>query len=216
MQDDTFEKIAFLFLGWLLGLLAPAIVEAIKRYQENELGRKAIKTELTSLKLKLAFACHTIEEHQGTMTRQSLQWIIKQLSAAPADTEASSVSAALKNLLDAPDDQLVQYFLSKKPPAGKSLTLQKYGTPLLDARVSALWSFDTDSQRILLEIRSALDITSEVVDRARYFTNLTFQTLENGNHALAVENVEGCYTQYAQQAKRIVDLMERFESAPKT
>lgn len=216
MLDDTLEKIAFLFLGWLLGLLAPVIVDTIKQLRENKLGREAIKTELASLKVKLAFAYHTIEEHQGTVTRQSLQWITTQLSVASADREALSVGSALKKLLDAPDDQLNQYLLSKKSPTGKSLTLQKYGTPLLDARVSALWSFDTESQRALLEIRSALDIVSEVVDRARYFTNLTFQRLENGNHALAVENVEGCYTQYAQQAKRIVLLIERFENVPKT
>ncbi len=216
MQDDTFEKIAFLFLGWLLGLLAPVIVDVIKRSRENKLGREAIKSELASLKIRMAFAYHTIEEHQGTMTRQSLQWVIKQLSAVSTDTEALSVGAALKKLLEVPDDQFDQYLLSGKSPAGKSLTLQKYGTPLLDARVSALWSFETDLQRALLEIRSALDIAAEVVDRARYFSNLTFQKLEDGNHALAVENVEGCYTQYAQQAKRIVSLIERFENASKT
>jgi hypothetical protein len=213
MQAETFEKIAFLFLGWLLGLLAPVIVDAIKRRRENKLGRAAIKTELTSLRVKLTVACHTIEEHQGTMTRQSLNWVIKQLSAAPADTETSSVSAALKKLLEAPDDQLNRYFLSRKSRGGKSLTLQSYGTPLLDARVSALWSFDTGSQRALLEIRSALDIASEIVERARYFTNLTFQKLENGNHALAVENVDGCYEQYAQQARRIVELIDKFEKS---
>ena len=209
------EKIAFLFLGWLLGLLAPVIVDAIKLRRANKLGREAIKTELASLKVKLALANHSIEEHQGAMSRKNLQWTIKQLSAASADTEALSISAALKNILESPDDQIKQYFLSMKPLAGKSLTLQKYGTPLLDARVSALWSFDTDSQRTLLEIRSALDINAEIVERARYFANLTFQKLENGNHALAVENVEGCYTQYAQQAKRIVTLIERFENASK-
>jgi hypothetical protein len=214
MQDDTLEKIAFLFLGWLLGLLAPVIVNAINTRRENKLGREAIKTELASLKIKLVIAYDTIEEHQGTMTRQGLEWITNQLSTASVDTEAHSVSEALKKLLDAPDDQLNQYFSSKKSPAGKSLTLQKYATPLLDARVSALWSFDTASQRTLLEIRSALDITSEIVDRARHFANLTFQKLENGNHALAVENVEGCYTQYALQAKRIVALIARFDPPP--
>lgn len=214
MQDETLEKIAFLFLGWLLGLLAPVIVNAINRRREDDLGRKAIKVELTSLKVKLAIAYHTIAEHQGTMTRQSLQWIINHLSVASSDNEALAVSATLKKLLDASDDQLHQFFLSMKSKPGRSLTLQKYGTPLLDARVSALWSFDNDTQRTLLEIRSALDIASEIVDRARHFANLTFQNLENGNHALAVENVEDCYKQYAQQAKRIVSLIERFESTP--
>lgn len=212
MQDDTFEKIAFLFLGWLLGLLAPVIVDAIKRRQEDKLGRVAIKTELASLRVKLTVAFHTIKEHQGTMTRESLEWVVKNISAAPAATETASICSALARRLEDSDDKLNRYFLTKKSPAGRSLTLQRYGTPLLDARVSALWSFDTASQRTLLEIRSGLDISSEIVERARQFTNLTFQSLENGNHALAVENVEGCYKQYAEQARRIVTLIEVFEN----
>lgn len=216
MHNETFEKLLFLLLGWLLGLLAPIIVDAIKRRRENKLGRDAIKTELTSLKVKLTLCCHTIEEHQGTMNRQTLKWVIKHLMSAPHDADAVKLSSILKQYLDATDDQLNQYFLSKKAPPGKSLTLQKYGTPLLDARVSALWSFETSSQRILLEIRSALSIGDEIVDRARHFHNLTFQKLENGNHALAVGNIEECYTQYSRQARRIIEFIDKFENEDKT
>jgi hypothetical protein len=215
MQSETLDKLAFLFLGWLLGLLGPVIVDAIKRQRENKLGREALRTELSVLRIKLAFVYYTIEEHQGTMNRQSLKWIIKQLSTAPNDSKATKVCSALRKFLDATDEELSQYFLSKKSPAGQSLTMQSYGTPLLDARVSALWSFDTASQRTLLEIRSAFDIAAEIVERGRHFHNLTFQKLENGNHARAVENIEGCYDQYAKQAKRIVELIEVFDNLAK-
>lgn len=208
-----FETIALLFLGWLLGLLAPIIVDAQKRKREDGLGRLAIKTELANLRVKMAFAAYTIEEHQGSMTRLMLEWVIKQLGTQHSDKQLSLVSSALTKLLETSDEQLSQYFTSKKTPPGKSLTLQRYNTPLLDARVSALWSFDTASQRVLLEIRSALDIASEIVDRATYFTNLTFQKLENGNHQRALENVSGCYDQYAAQAKRIVELIDVFEQS---
>ena len=208
-----FEKIAFLFMGWLLGLLAPIIVDALKRNRENGLGRLAIKTELANLRVKLAFAAYTIQEHQGSMTRLMLKWVIKQLGTQHSDQQLTLVSSSLKKLLEASDEQLSQYFASKKAPPNKSLTLQRYNTPLLDARVSALWSFDTASQRVLLEIRSALDIASEIVDRATHFTNLTFQKLENGNHQRAIENVSGCYDQYATQAKRIVELIDVFEQS---
>lgn len=216
MQNETFDKLAFLFLGWLLGLLAPIIVETIKRHKENSLGRGAIKTELSSLKVKLAICFYTIEEHQGTITRESLKWVIKHLNSVSDDADALKFSSVLETLLQTPDDQLSQYYLSMKAPVGKSLSLQKYGTPLLDSRVSALWSFDTTSQRTLLEIRSALDIGSEIVERAKHFSNLTFQKLENGNHTLVVENIEGCYKQYAAQAKRIIKLIDKFETTDKS
>lgn len=160
---EAFEKIAFLVLAWLFGLLGPVIVDAIKRRRENKLGRKAIKVELANLKIKLAFVCYSFEERQGTLTKQRLQWLINLLNSVSEDEEASSVKTTLTELLELPDDQLDLYFANKKSPNGKSLTLQKYGTPLLDARVSALWTFDTGAQRTLLEIRSALDIISEIV-----------------------------------------------------
>lgn len=207
------EKLAFLLLGWLLGLLAPIIVDAIKRQRENKLGRAAIRNELASLKIKLAYACYMIYEHQGTMNCTELKWVIKHISSPNSDAETLKVSSVLKKLIEVSDDQLNQYFSSKKALPGKSLTLQRYGTPLLDARVAALWTFNNEEQRTLLEIRSAFDISADIVERARHFSNLTFQKLENGNYSRAVENVEGCYTQYASQARRIIELIERFENA---
>lgn len=50
MTDDTLNKLAFLFLGWLLGLLAPIIVESIKYTREKALGRETIKNELAALR----------------------------------------------------------------------------------------------------------------------------------------------------------------------
>ena len=165
-----FEKIALIFLGWLLGLLAPIIVNEIRRTREDTLGRLAIRTELSNLRVRLAFAAYTVEKHQGTMTRPKLEWILRQLEKQQSDEQLAFVRAELKNMLEVSEEQLNKFFASQKAPSGKSLTLQQYKIPLLDARVSALWSFDTTSQRILLEIRSAMDIASEIVDRATNFT----------------------------------------------
>jgi len=213
MTEDTTSKLAFLFLGWLLGLLGPIIVDQIKRARENNLGRAAIKQELANLHVKLIYATHTIEEHMGTLDRAGLTWFIQQLNTHKEDDEVVRVCAALKKPLDLSDEQLSLFFSARKSPEGKSLSLQKYATPLLDSRVAALWSFRTKDQRALLEIRGVLDIMSDVVDRARYFSNLTFSKLEEGNHELVVENVNGCYAQYASQAKRIAEMICRFSDS---
>lgn len=210
MTEDTTSKLAFLFLGWLLGLLGPIIVDQIRRARENKLGREAIKQELASLHVKLIYAAHTIEEHFGTMDRAGLTWITQQLDMHKNDDEVMKICATFKKELELTDAQLSSFLATRKSPKGTSLTLQKYATPLLDSRVTALWSFRTNDQRSLLEIRGVLDIISDAVDRCRYFSNLTFSKLENGNYDLAVKNVSGCYTQYAEQAKIAAKMIGRF------
>ena len=78
-------------------------------------------------------------------------------------------------------------------------------TPLLDARVSALWSFHTSCQRQLLEIRRNVAILDDVVDRSRKYFDMTFTKLEGNNYQLVTENLTQTYELYAERAMTIVD-----------
>ena len=49
-----FEKILLLLLGWLFGLLSPAIVDAIRKYREAKELKVALWTELRELRYRLA------------------------------------------------------------------------------------------------------------------------------------------------------------------
>ena len=75
MPADLFEKIALLFVGWLLGLLGPIIVESIKRKREDTLGRVAILSELKDLATTLALAAYGVHLRQGTFDRTFLEWL---------------------------------------------------------------------------------------------------------------------------------------------
>ena len=54
------EKIALILLGWLLGLLGPAVIDAIRRGRENRQAAHAIHAELREVAYKLALACHYV------------------------------------------------------------------------------------------------------------------------------------------------------------
>jgi hypothetical protein len=55
-MSDFLDKLVILFIGWLLGLLGPAIVDGIRRKRENKLGRTAILSELREVGSVLAIA----------------------------------------------------------------------------------------------------------------------------------------------------------------
>jgi hypothetical protein len=96
---------------------------------------------------------------------------------------------------------------------GTSAMLQHYPVPLLDARVSALWTFDTEFQRRLLEIRRNVALLDDIVDRSRKYFDLTFTKLEGDNHQLVRANLNQCYELYADRATTVVEQIAQFRKA---
>lgn len=202
-MSDTIEKVIFLILGWLLGLLAPVIVDQIKTRRENKLGRTAVIAELCDVAVLFAFAKFTIDMRSPGPARPKVEWIVSRQEALGDNIQRIDDQKAV---LKFPDSQLDAYYDSKRSRQSEALTLRKYRTPMLDARVPAIWTFDVATLRALLEIRAAIEIANDTVDRAMHYTNLTFQ-LEGENHSRARSNVEDAYSQYARQAEYIVSLV---------
>ena len=83
--------------------------------------------------------------------------------------------------------------------------LQHYPSPLLDSRVSALWTFDTDYQRKLLEIHKNLALLHGIVEQFREYFRLTFTNLSSENHERVEDNLRLSYENYAERARIIVN-----------
>lgn len=207
MSETTVDKLAFLALGWLLGLLAPVIVDAIRRRRENTLGKAAILNELIELTGVLAAAAYVARMRLGTADRQFLEWVKDTLEQYATTPKLQEFIPRLVTQLSLTDDQFRAVGQHMSADDGKGKILQHYPIPLLDARVSALWSFDTSFQRQLLEIRRNVAILDDVVDRSRKYFDMTFTKLEGNNHELVRENLTQTYELYADRAMIIVDLI---------
>jgi hypothetical protein len=213
MTDSAIEKLAFLALGWLLGLLGPVIVDAIKRKRENTLGRAAILSELIELAGVLSIATYGARMRLGTADRQFLEWLKSTLEQYATTPKLQEFIPRLRTQLSWTDDQLLAVAQHMSADDGKGTVLQYYPIPLLDARVSALWSFDTSFQRQLLEIRRNFAILDDVVDRSRKFFDMTFTKLEGNNHELVAGNLTQTYEVYAERAMIIVNLIKSLKIA---
>lgn len=212
MIIDFIEKLSLLVLGWLLGLLGPIIVDAIRRRRENALGREAILGELGELGCILALAAYGVRTTQGTVDRKFLEWLRSQLEKSETSDQIKEFALTVPKQLSWSDEDLAKAVRYMSSEDGKGATLQKYPVPLLDARVSALWSFDTSFQRALLEIRQNLHLLDDLVDRSRKYHDLTFANLDEENHRLVEENFNQVCGQYAERAKRVVDLIRKVKS----
>lgn len=194
-----------LLLGWLFGLLSPIISDAIKRRREDRQARRAMRVELHEVSHKLALAAHNIDIHQGTVTKQSLEWLKKHLEGYAGILPSTPIIELMRTQLSWSEEQLQESVVAETSKYKNAIALQKYGIPMLDSRISALWSLESQLQHLLLEIRTSVDLLNDLVDRSRYFSDLTFTHLEGNMFQKAVENAEQTYAQYAKQARRLVE-----------
>lgn len=202
---DTLEKLLLVLVGWFLGLLGPAIVDSIRRQRENKLGRAAILAELHELGGVLAVVVHAVRTQDGNIDREHLQWLKDCVDSGERSADFSNMKTSLTTQLEWSDAEIASYAAFAKKKDGKSAVMQKYQVPLLDSRVSALWSFDTDFQRRLLEIRQLMHRLDDLVERSRKLQDMTFTNLSDANRPLVEGNIQQTATFYGQTAKRVVD-----------
>ena len=214
MSTDTIEKLLILGLGWLLGLLGPVIVDGIKRRRENALGQAAIVAELRDVAHKLALAAHYIHMHRGTVSRPHLEWLKQHIEGHAGLVDVDDLLKSVRTQLSWSDEELQKYVKATAAASTKGMVLQKYPVPMLDSRVSAMWSFDTEVQRRLLDVRTRLALLNDLVERSIKQADMTFGKLDDNNHRLIVENIEQSYELYADGAKRVVQVVDELKYLP--
>lgn len=211
---DQFSPLLTLILGWLLGTLSPAIVEAIRSKRDATTGRSAIRNELKEFSSVLLPACYRTASSAGIVNRQFLDWQKAKLEADPGNERSARFLTMTNQLLAFPDADIAAASQAMAVADTRATLLQKYAVPLLDFRVSALQSFDTDFQTKLLEIRRNISLLDAIVDQSREFYRMTFIQLPEGNHELVRDNLKQTYKEYSERAKIIIDQIHALTSAP--
>jgi len=215
MPDDTFEKLALVALGWLLGLLGPIITEGIKRRREDALGRDALLSELREVGCLLGVAAYGVHMNRGTVNREFLLWLKNDLEQHAVSEQFQIFIPNLGKQLEWSDRDILAGSRLMASEQGVSTVLQRYPVPLLDSRVSAIWTFDTSFQRSLLSIRTNMHILDDLVERTRIYHDMTFSKQEGDNHERILGNIEQACDLYAQRAIRTVKLIRQFTDAAK-
>ena len=204
------EKIFFLLLGWALGLLGPAIVEAIRKWRDNAKVKKALRNELGELRYRLAGVVHLLRIRLGTMDKELLEWvtqIVRNYDGVNAKKDLPEILARLSSLSDA---QLAALAQADALQGDAALVLRKYSAPLLEEKLDQLSSFKVELQAQLLEARASLAMFNDEVDQSQFYFRLTFTNgIGDANYQRAVENLKGCYKDASARAKILADLIGR-------
>ena len=211
---DTWEKVLFLFLGWLLATLSPIIADAIRRRRDTKEVKGALLAELGELKYRMVVASYYANMRFGSIDRAFLQWLRGVVAVYRGPAPAENLLKALDMQLSLSEQALSALLASERSQGKSGLTLKKYAVPLLDARLAVLTSLPTSIQVLLLEVRAHLRMLDEEVDDARYYFQLTFDPKVAGTNRQAVEqNLENGYRQYGDRARIVAEKIAKLEQA---
>jgi hypothetical protein len=205
------NEILILLLGWLLGVVSPAIVEAIRSQRETRVVRSALREELEDLCRRIALGCHVVRQIHGTVDRKHLEWLkgaLASFSTLPPLDESFEKSLELQlSMSDAALRSLTQSEENGQGTPG----LKKYSAPLLDSRILTIWQLKPSEQRALVALRSHLSLLNEEVERSRVYSDLTL-TLDGTNHAVAVANARSSQESFCKQAVCVIRAFQAFAS----
>jgi hypothetical protein len=206
--DQTLEKLLFLLLGWLLGLLAPAILGLIKQVREDDRCRAAIRRELITLGHRLIVVVHNLDLRQGVISEERLLWTDKYMTVFTRDRNDLIVINSVRMLLEEQEPKRGQ-MMAQFAKTTSSPRLQKYSVASLDARVSSIYTFKTVEQVKLLEIKTQLSFLDDQVDRTRELINMTY-TVTGENYDLVVSDINSGTEGYRNRAVQITQMIADF------
>ena len=134
------EQIPTLLLGWLLGLLAPVIVEKIKNYRDTEATTATIKSELNETAYRMVLGAYSVSMHLGTADRAYLKWVLDSIVLYQGSEPTERIVESIKVKLALPEEKLASYTAAEAGQGVQAIVLPKFAVPFVDARVAAVQS----------------------------------------------------------------------------
>lgn len=205
---DIVSSILFLFLGWLLGLLGPAIQERIRLHYVTKRIIAGIISELSQLREECSGMTVVIEAKAGRLTKELLSWHRMLQGDRPSPPPLDQLDEVTRRLEEVSDSVFNQPATRLKSPPGGGLNVKELALPYTQAKIADLELFSEAGRRRLLEILSRIRIFNQQVEESRFFFKLTFDaSLSAENHASVRSQVQAAYDSMSQQSRLIVDLV---------
>lgn len=201
------HQFIYIAFGWLLGLLAPAIVEKIRQRYRTKSLKAAMAAELHELQYLMALVSYKLNDYSGLLTDEFLGWLDVILQNYKGDEPAESMRQLLPRLreVSAADRYATSY---PRGDEGRGVGLIEYNLPLLSAHVNELLIMPLDFQTWALRITKKLDMLNQRSVHLQKKLDETFNpALSAQNHDNLVADLKAGYKDVATQAKKIADLI---------
>lgn len=210
---QTFEKIIFVFLGWLLATLSPIIADAIRRRRETKETKKALLAELSELRYRLAIVVLRIEQDLGRVDRTLLEFVKPVFSAYSGSMRSESIGNFVRTMIDATDDQIAALNAHTKKSSSSGAHLKSYPAPFLENRLKVVPWLPTRVQALMLEIHTQLSVFDAERANTEYYFRLTFSSGQSTENLAVIRmNMNEGYKNVSKVAQVIIQRINELEA----
>lgn len=203
------DELLYLLLGWLLGLLSPRIIDAIKARYDRTALIGAIKEEAQDLQYRVAASCFLLRQRYGEITREYLEWLKPKLLAYRGNEPVDSVRQFVEVLLNAPDEQLAALAERMQAQPGVGLSLKTFNSGFIESNLAALHSLPIPYQRCIHEFRNQLVPLNQEIERAADSLRMTYDSsITDENHERLVADLRSKYVFIEGMCRRVCDRLQ--------
>ncbi len=205
-------ELTFLFLGWFLGISAGPIQAWLSRIRDRSQLKRAVWTELSDLRERLALATFMIEGKRDGISRDLLSWIRKYIVLRNRSFPSAQLVEVAKHLSELSDNQFdsIKDFIQKDGASG--LALKRYELRYLGSKLDRLELLPEATQEHLLAVLTHLDFINQHIEDSKFYRNLTFQNgISEKNYEIAsIELLRG-RDLVAKQARTLIEMIDYLE-----
>jgi hypothetical protein len=192
--SNLLNGIFLLLVGWLLGMLSPAVIEGIRRRRRLKLLERAIALELHEVQYTMALKAFVIRQRVAKLDDDFLLWL-EQIFTVYKGKKTALPFVELMQML-----RTVPVNARGKPDSKRGLTLTEGDAPLLNIHTNEIALFPVTSQTVLQSITEHLGIYNQQVANLRRLFDKTFDNLTEINRKNVQRNLEDGYEYLAQRS----------------
>ncbi len=200
------EELSLILFGWLLGLLGPSIIDAVRKRTLKSEIRNGIKSELAELQYRLAGSFYLIKLRYGELDKNLLTWVLAIMKNYKGVYATDRILQSLESNLELSDEQLAALGQIQKSDGSNAITVRKYLTPFLDAHISNIGLFSCELQVKVIEFKTQIALLNDQVDEAKTYRSMTFDSdISNENYYAVCKDLEKTYKFIGDRSKTIAD-----------
>lgn len=210
ITDVLFSNALFIIFGWLLGLLSPIIVDAVRDRHKISDVKKIIKSELQELQYRLLFNIFLVDKNYSNLDRTFFEWAQSILIEYKGINSKDALLKATGQLLKLTNDE-VNYIvqqLDKKDKPNRALLFRKHFLYSIEINLPLIAKLNSIFLGRLLEIKTRIGFINEISEESDYYFKLSFQNdISSGNYKIATDNMINSYKNYTYQAKETIEII---------
>lgn len=202
-------SLAFLLLGWILGLLSPLILDNIRKNKQKKEILYGILTELKETKKVLVATAMGMNMRFGNYDREFIKWLHSHADIFGKEDPEKRMLEIFEKQLNYTEEEIAELDMTAKILKGGGVTLKSVNLPFLDSKISQLSLFDISLQNQLLHLRYHINSLNEEMEQARYYYRMTFDSsLTEENFHIISSNLEVSYRNVGKFSKQLVDKID--------